>query len=196
VDAGGERLGGDGDGDAVAGFEHAQLFEGFDLLERAGRHGGEAAQEAGAVGIDADVAQPGAALGDGAAVRGECIACPGDGGAAEVEGVAAGGADELDGVGVEQGPGVFDRGGQGRHGGAGLNQGGGNGADAGGGGEGFVALQVDDDGVVAPSGDVGAFGEPVSAGGVVGRGHGDLDAGALEGVGDALVVGGDADFAG
>src|SRR5690606_13486948 len=196
VDAGREGFGCDADGDAVAGFEHAQLFQGFNLFELAGWHGGEAAQEAGAIGVDADVPQPGTAGRHGAAVGGEGIAGPGDGRAAEVEVATAGGAHELDGVGVEEVRGVFDGGGQGGHGGAGFDEGGGDGADAGGGGEGFVALEVDDDGVVAPAGDVGAFGEAVGAGLVVGRGHGDLDAAAVEGVGDALVVGGDAHFAG
>src|SRR5690606_17156944 len=62
-------------------------------------------------------------------------------------------------------------------------------ADAGRGGEGFVALQVDHDGVFAPAGDVGAFGEAVGAGLVVAPGHRNLHAAALERAGDALVVG-------
>src|SRR5690606_5732394 len=155
-----------------------------------------AAQEAGAVGVDADVAQPGIARRQAAAVGGEGIARPGDGGAAEVEGVAIGGPDKLDGVGVEQGRGILDGGGQGGHGGAGCGKGRGEVADAGGGGEGFVALEVDDGEVIGPAGDVGAFGEAVGAGLVPAGGHGDADAAAFERPGDALVVGGDPDFAG
>ena len=46
------------DRDPVAGFEDAELFEGFEAFEAPRRHRGEALQEAGAVRVDPDVAEP------------------------------------------------------------------------------------------------------------------------------------------
>ena len=43
------------------GFERPQLLQRLDALEGCGRQGGEALEEAGTVGVDADVAQPVAA---------------------------------------------------------------------------------------------------------------------------------------
>ena len=57
VDADAGRAVADVHGDALAVPEHAQLLERLDLLERAVREPRKAAQEAGPVGVEADVAQ-------------------------------------------------------------------------------------------------------------------------------------------
>jgi hypothetical protein len=134
----------------------AQLLQRFDLLQPAGAHPRELAQESGAVGIQANVAQPVAAAGHALAVLGEGVARPRDRRTAEVQRIAIGRAHQLDRVGIEQQLDLLDRRGQGGHVGAALAQGRGRGLDAGDRREGLVALQVDHHGVVAPAGDLGA----------------------------------------
>src|SRR5690606_35303336 len=71
------RLEGVGDVDAYAVPEGTQLLQGFGPLQPAGAPSHEVVQEAGAVGIDADMAAVGHALGQLLAAAGEGIAGPG-----------------------------------------------------------------------------------------------------------------------
>ncbi len=63
IDSGGEHFWCQGHGDALAGFKHTQLFKRFDPLQRPDRHCDIAAQESGAIAIDADMAQEAETLG-------------------------------------------------------------------------------------------------------------------------------------
>ena len=164
---GGNGSGVSADRDAVAGFEHAQLFQRFDLLQPSRRQRREALQEPGAIAVDADMAQPLALLRHAAAVAGEGVARPRNRRAAEVQRIAVAGTHQLHRVGIEQrldvGRSASPASPFPRLDGASAF---GDGADAGRRRERFVALQVDHDRVVAPAGDARAFGQAIGAGGV------------------------------
>jgi len=72
----------------MAGLEHTELFERLEGLEPAGRQGGEAREEPGAVGVQADVAKTGRGRA-AQALAGVAVAMPGDRRAAEVQRPAA-----------------------------------------------------------------------------------------------------------
>src|SRR5690606_9813685 len=142
------------------------------------------------VAVDADVPQPVAALRQLRTVACEGVAWPGNGRTREVQRMAVCTAHQLDHVGVEQVVHVVDGGGERAHRRTGGRQRRRPRLDPGRGREGFVALQVHDQGVVTPAGDVGAFGEAVGAGGVGFRRERDLYAATVERLHDTFVVGG------
>mmetsp|Transcript_1399 Transcript_1399/g.4118 ORF Transcript_1399/g.4118 Transcript_1399/m.4118 type:complete len:319 (+) Transcript_1399:1493-2449(+) len=147
---------------ALAMPEHAQLLERLDLLQRAGRQGREAAQEARAVGIQAHMSQrlPG---GSGA------IAPPGDGCARKVQRPAGLVRHELDDIRVREFVRVGQRMRSGRHHAIGLRgQGCRTGVDHGRRDQWLVALHIDDHRVVRQAQLPDGFGEAVAAGRMVG----------------------------
>lgn len=186
VDAGDVGEHGD-DGDAEAVFEDAELLEALDLLERRWGKCDVGAQEADAVGVEADVAQDAVTVGEGGISR------VGDARAAEVHGHAIAAGDDFD----DRGVGGIICGGEGAGDGGDLGAAGFDGAggrvDDGGLDLGLVALDVDDDVGVGEAKGVAGFGEAAAAVGVVFAGHEDIGPELLTGGEDAGVVGRDDD---
>ena len=159
--------------------EDAKLFQGFDRLQLRGRPVDIAAQESGGVGVNADMPQPGIFGGGLAIGLAETVPMPGDGGAAEVEGVAMAIEHDLDRMRIEDIRGIDDGGGQsGDLGGFLAGQGIGQLANQIRLHEGFIALQVDHEGVIRPIQRVRHLGDALGPAAVVlashDGGHGEI----------------------
>jgi hypothetical protein len=181
-------------GDAVAVRQRAQLLESLEAFD--GRRGepGEAAQEPGAVSIDAEVAVDREAAGNRADAARECIARVGYRRPAEIERIAVVVQHDLDGVRIGELPGVAHRVRGGRHVRFPAAQQAGDLPDQQGIDQRLVALHVDDDmtGSVAPA--RSDFGQPVRPRRVTCVRHHRLVAVPRGGGRNALVVRGDQHF--